>query len=342
MLSTFKHSSKKSPANRQFRGIGLQSRRKKTQRRKLMTVCTAALCHGGKDAVGTYDCMVTYGGLQFEAPEHKAIPVDKGILVLTAGDGDLQNEILTRHKALISHKKQSLQENESVTVAMAANLYQEAYVATWQDKAERKILSKQNLTYQTYLDKQKKLTDRNVSDLAEKLARFRLPDIEAIIVGVDDSGAHLYIFHYDDITEDYDLKCRDSSGYACIGSGAALAEAVFIINRYTPNCPLTDALFTSYVAKKRAELADGVGIQTRIFKIIPEELNFLWSKPYFNKLIQKTYTDMADKIAAIQSEARKHISKEVQNVVEDIKNEIKAKTKNVKKEGDNSDSNQSK
>lgn len=297
--------------------------RPRPKRPKSMTVCVAALCHGGKDAVGTYDCMITYGGLQFEAPEQKAIPVDKGTLVLIAGDGDLQTEILTRLKTSIADRKLSEPEKE-ISVAEVARLYQDAYVATWQDKAERIVLAKEGLTYKSYVEKQSTLNAQTCETISAKLALFQLPQVASIVVGVDGGGAHLYQFSYNDELGDYDLVCRDSTGYASIGSGARLAEAVFIGHKFTPDTALTDALFTCYEAKRKAELADGVGKQTRIFKIVPEELEFLWKQPTFNRLITDTYDRMVKSIEEANKDAREHISTEVSNVIEEIQKRIAA------------------
>jgi hypothetical protein len=69
------------------------------------------------------------------------------------------------------------------------------------------------------------------------------------------------------MVEDGFISCRDSIGFAAIGSGSRHAESQFMLQRHAWNSPITDTLLLAYIAKKRAETALGVGHETDMFMI---------------------------------------------------------------------------
>ncbi len=64
-----------------------------------------------------------------------------------------------------------------------------------------------------------------------------------------------------------EIACYDSVGFAAIGYGRRHAESQFMFARYTSAARPTDAILLTYVAKKRAEVAPGVGMATDMFII---------------------------------------------------------------------------
>ena len=83
-------------------------------------------------------------------------------------------------------------------------------------------------------------------------------NLEVLIAGADDSGAHLYAIanpggSYDDF---------QPIGYVTIGSGALHAVLSLIGLRQAPMHSLRETVFNVYASKRRAEAASGVGRET--------------------------------------------------------------------------------
>jgi len=112
-----------------------------------------------------------------------------------------------------------------------------------------------------------------VLDLTEQLQDHRAPEVSVIFAGVDQDGPatvtgplphpHIYLADGPEIT------CQDRVGFAAIGIGASHSESQFMYVGHTVEKPLIDTLLTTYIAKRRAEIAPGVGKETDMFAIGP-------------------------------------------------------------------------
>jgi 20S proteasome alpha/beta subunit len=85
-------------------------------------------------------------------------------------------------------------------------------------------------------------------------ARNHVIECSLIVAGVDDSGAH--IFRVDSPGQ---ARCRDADGFTVIGNGDIVAAHHLADVGWTGGRPLPEALTTIYTAKRRAEVALGVG-----------------------------------------------------------------------------------
>jgi hypothetical protein len=301
--------------------------RPKKRTKQLMTVCIATICHSGKDIIGLYDTMVTYGDIQYEAPQQKAIPICKSVLVLVAGDGDLQAEIINHLKLTVATHEVALPD-DPLTTKQVADFYHDSYTAIWQQKVEKTILSKHRLTWETYLSRQREWSETFRDSLTREVSGFELPDIQAIIAGVDGAkkSAHLYLFDWNPKIRDYDVVCRDSQGFVCIGSGGNLADAALIAYGYKTSSSFIDAFFLCHIAKRRAEYAPGVGKKTRVLHIVDEAASFLFKAPnaeYFHTLVNQHYETMINEQKASGAKARLALGEEVYKTLERIKEEIR-------------------
>ena len=121
------------------------------------------------------------------------------------------------------------------------------------------------MTLDEFIDRQ--ATGAIMSDLAMHLYRAyvqELPVAEAIVLGRDSNGAHLYL-----IDQKHRVLSRTHEGYAAIGSGSRHVDAHMMFNQHSPSQRLPHALFRIYQAKKIAEVAPGVGSATDLFFVGP-------------------------------------------------------------------------
>jgi hypothetical protein len=103
----------------------------------------------------------------------------------------------------------------------------------------------------------------------DKLKKSRgsaLPVFETIITGIDDDGAHIYRVGNEFINP---VTCCDAQGFAAIGLGSGHAQLEFMADQHNPSVNYSTVMLTTHSAKKRAEIAPGVGKQTDMFAILP-------------------------------------------------------------------------
>ena len=100
------------------------------------------------------------------------------------------------------------------------------------------------------------MSESLVTDLAKELLNFEIPNVSAIIAGIDPTGAHIYTVYNNE------ARCVDNVGFAAIGIGARHASSQFMFARHAWNSPFPQTLLLTYYAKKKAEVAPGVGIGT--------------------------------------------------------------------------------
>jgi len=103
-----------------------------------------------------------------------------------------------------------------------------------------------------------------VKKITTGLIDYKLPDVEAIFAGIDMSGPHLYV------VRNGNVSCEDRIGFAAIGVGSWHAESLFMAAGHTRAATTSRALYLTFAAKKRAEIAPGVGVETDMFMIGPQ------------------------------------------------------------------------
>lgn len=126
------------------------------------------------------------------------------------------------------------------------------------------------------------------------------PGTQTIITGIDESGAHIYI-----IDDRGSVSCKDSIGFAVIGSGSLHAHSQLMQTRHSPNASYYDTLFLTYMAKKQSELDPWVGKETDMFvikdvinhDILPQETVKILGDIY-NEIYNKMFAEAKTKISA--------------------------------------------
>ena len=220
-----------------------------------MTICVACLCEG-PTIFGAADRMLTVGGVtQLAGPDPKIRNITACITALIAGDIDIQREILGTLEREIAAGEATKPRSEWL-VQEIVDLYVKHYTAIAVRQTEQDVLAPFGLTMRKYLRRQQSLAIDFVMDVAGRIRQHDAPDASVLIVGRDRTGHHLFVVN------DGVATCRDASGYAAIGIGARHAVAQFTQWRHGPLNPVSDSLFLTYLAKKRAEVAPGVGPET--------------------------------------------------------------------------------
>ena len=223
-----------------------------------MTVCIAAICHRGFPEgdyiVGAADRMMTVGDgsndIEYEPPIRKLHGLTSGVpnvIAMVAGN-------MTVHSKILPIVRNELAGRGRVPVEDAAEAYGRAFREYRRLRAEREVLEPLGLTYETMTPS---------DDVSTRLYGHHLY-AEAIIAGVDSTGAHLYR-----ISDPGHPYCFDSGGFVAIGIGASNAESQLMLERYAPHWHFRQALFALYTAKVRGEAAPGVGNETDVCWVGP-------------------------------------------------------------------------
>lgn len=220
-----------------------------------MTVCIAAIASwpkGGQAIIGASDRMITasYGEIEYEPPTSKIFKITDNIIVMIAGEMTVQLEII---------EELQRQDNKGILIKKIAEKIATLYEKQKLDLAEKIHLSRFGLTMEGFLKTQKELDPLIVKDLYEKINCVEIQAIESIVTGWDEWGAHIYVVKNDRI-----INC-DHEGFASIGIGEHHANSQMMLARYSPLVEVEKAVPLIYIAKKRSQIAAGVGDETDMF-----------------------------------------------------------------------------
>lgn len=273
-----------------------------------MTVCVAAIC-ADTTVVGASDRMVTAGDVEFEPPQTKVSALSSSIAVMIAGDSSLQLEILY---ALRDQVNLAIQTTPQVwlNVRDVADWYYQHYQAARQKRAERAILAPLGLDRQSFISKQSQMQPSLVTRLAGELLNFDMPEIEVIVAGVDNSGPHIYV------ADNRGVTVRDSAGFAAIGIGYWHANSQFMFAGHARWKPMPEALLLTYSAKRRAEVAPGVGEGTDMFMIGPQLGSYFSIGEHVTEALRKIYERTTKRADTSQERARKEVNHYVEELGE--------------------------
>jgi hypothetical protein len=100
-----------------------------------------------------------------------------------------------------------------------------------------------------------------VQELTDRLTSFYIDSV-AIIAGIDQTGAHLYRIENPGVKH-----CYDTPFFVAAGVGEALATTQFMVEKFDKTWDAASALWLTFTAKARAELAGGVGTQTDVVAV---------------------------------------------------------------------------
>lgn len=231
-----------------------------------MTVCVVA--RAGNFIVGAADRMLTSGDVQFEpSAGMKIVVLTRSIFMMTAGDSALQTEVSGRVYKEVSERI-TVEPSRWWYVSEAVDVYIRHYNEIKKKRAENQILAPLGLTLVDFQNDQRSMSDQLVNDIAKELLNFELASGATIIAGLDPDGPHIYAIY------DNEPRCLDGVGFASVGSGSRHASSQFMLARHAWNADFADTLMLTYYAKRKAEVAPGVGRGTDMVVVGPELNSF--------------------------------------------------------------------
>ncbi|MGB8507940.1 MAG: hypothetical protein WCD76_06035 [Pyrinomonadaceae bacterium] len=272
-----------------------------------MTICVAAICDGDT-ILGATDNMITAGDIQFEPPALKMTSLTNSIVVMTAGDSTLHAEILDVVRVEVSERIE-FEPEEWLKVKDVAELYVETYNKVRQKCAERAILAPLGLTFETFVTRQAEMLPDFVRQIGTELINYNAGDIEAIITGLDEHGPHIWV------AKNEDLRCYDKAGFAAIGSGEWHAKSSFMFSRHMSLRELPQTLLLTYAAKKRAEVAPGVGGVTDMFIVGPKLGSFTLIGGHILERLEEIYRQIRQDEQQILQRANEEVEQYVEEIL---------------------------
>lgn len=226
-----------------------------------MTVCIAAI-YNDNSILGVSDRMLTSGDIKFEPPASKIANITSSIAVMSAGDTSLITQLLDEANSFVTDRL-AKEPKKWIPVVDVANHYRDTYIRLRADMAEKTILAPYKLDHKTFLASQKEMAQELVDSISYNLQNFQIEDVEIIVTGVDDNGAHIFVIENDRVS------WNDKVGFASVGIGYNHALSHFMLAGHTRTATEAKTLLTIHQAKKKAEVSPGVGEETDMFLMGP-------------------------------------------------------------------------
>lgn len=263
-------------------------RREASRRRKPVTVCIAALfnwwAHGRwtRVVMTASDRMITRGSTEYQLPQMKICELTNKALVLVAGE-------IVAHSEAVRETQKSLAASPGHTIREIAEIFGSHLAAYTRRQAVQTYLRPIGLDEEGLIARQATMAPHLVTDLTAQLQNHRI-DAEAIVCGCDDTNGHIYHVNHEGF-----VTCHDDVGFIAIGIGAPHAESMFMARAYANWWNYWDTVLLTYAAKKRGEVAPGVGEHTDMLFVSPAG-------------IERIREDVMKKVAEIYERESKEIA----------------------------------
>ena len=224
--------------------------------------------------------MMTQGDIQFEvpglsrdradAPFFKSVPLNRHIIIMTAGDAGFQSDALQHLWQETARSRGNTTGAWSDYPVREVGVKYLEFCNSRRRLATDSMLAPYGLNADTFVQRQRELSDQFVRWVVEEAESIRRQIGDStIICGTDETGAHIYF------CDGTDLYPADSIGFAAIGSGAHHARSEFILGNHSRFDRFEHTILLAYTAKRRSQKAPGVGKQTDMFVIPPTGRYFL-------------------------------------------------------------------
>ena len=223
-----------------------------------MTVCIAALYGNGAGCILVSDKMTTARiplMYEFENEEvEKIAKIADNIYVMISGDVLFANEVKNNAKQHIANKINPEPNGISHTLM-------NSYQAVRRTRVIRNELEPRGLDINKYYEIQQKILGPIVQMIDNAFRLFN-PNLDLIIAGKDETTCHICT-----IGSPGDMVCHDPIGFVSIGSGGPHAMYSLIDSGYKKSLDKETVKKFVEAAKKRSEVAPGVGKETKIIEL---------------------------------------------------------------------------
>ncbi len=225
-----------------------------------MTVCIAALYEDGDGVVLASDHMVTTSypmPYEFENDEMSKIhrmSEHAPIFALAAGDLVNGNEMLDHAQMEVA--RQEVARENGITADQVAEIVRMCYSSLRLKLAVSLHLEPRGMDHPTFISNQNNLTPQLAQYLDQAIAQFDI-GVELIVAGPTNEKVGIYQIVHPGV-----IINATSIGYAAIGSGAPHAIYSFIEQPYKQSFNRQEAEAGVQAAKRRSEVAPGVGEKT--------------------------------------------------------------------------------
>jgi hypothetical protein len=255
-----------------------------------VTVCIGAIAEAGENPIifGVTDRMLTAGDIQYEPARSKVFSLTNASAILIAGDASTQEEICLGVQQEVG-KRLDEDPERWIPIADIAGFYRKHYMRVQAQAAERAVLGPLGMTTDEFLANETLASSELGRSLADQLRDYGLPDTEAVILGLDTTGPHVFRAFSGDMMR------LDSIGFATAGIGAWHASSQLMNGGYTPYASFLRAAVLVLLAKRRAEVAPGVGKQTDIVAIGPELGQYVMLEPEVVKQLEDIIDGVVDR-----------------------------------------------
>src|SRR5258708_5039477 len=217
-----------------------------------MTVCIAGICNQGKTIVVAADRMVTAGppmNLEFEHDRSKVSKLTSSCAAMNAGDALLAHDILRSVRG-------GLQNEPDVDAVVG--LLVEAYTRARQVRIEEQLRAI-GLTLATFLAEGLKQLGPLFPNMVQQVTQMNA-NVELLVAGFTTQGDARVAFVHNPGA----VRWFDPLGFHAVGSGGMHAAMALISLGHSISDPPERAVLNVYEAKRKAEVAPGLGRQTDV------------------------------------------------------------------------------
>jgi hypothetical protein len=280
----------------------MRSLRKRLKVRMPVTVCVAAMAQylGNGIIVGASDRMVTSGDIEFEQEQRKIHPLTNAIHIMVAGDLGIQTDLLHEIEAWKDNHLEQFPEIW-IKVKDVADEFHGSLVRWKRRAACDAILTPLSLDYERLVSPD--ISENLAMQLSKEILNFQISPIEAIVMGIDASGSHIYIV--DNVSG---VTCHDWTGFAAIGGGAWHANSQLMFAGHVKARDFAETIMLVYSAKRRAEVAPGVGEQTDMVVIGPRLGDVVAVGPPLMQTLADTFKESREQAEKVRDDANTKIN----------------------------------